>query len=331
MEGAGFQRPEFFPLDRCQVLPGDPLLQRFRPELTAYPVPHNLVTLPSMEALWEADIIASLVDSDPARLTAAATAAAYLKPHLDIGQSVVVARGRERELGVDVRLIIPGQGCLRCIGGAGELSLAMSMNYLPWLPERDLIAARGSSRVQRVQGAVDEQYRSCLTSVSTCDADARGEGERGAAGNREAMAGNALSEALRQRFGGPGVQARCDQQKVVRVETTDEIIGAYRVTEHGAEVLEHPISPSISVGTVDFSQLVDTEDEAGEGVPVADRALYLLIQPQHPEMRGVSAGQLIQHRGAARQVWSCQDLSHPVQKHLFHRDSPAVVVRTVVS
>jgi hypothetical protein len=29
------------------------LLQRFRPELTAYPIAHNVVTLPSMEALWE--------------------------------------------------------------------------------------------------------------------------------------------------------------------------------------------------------------------------------------------------------------------------------------
>lgn len=82
------------------------------------------------ESLWEADIIASLVDSEQARLIASATAAAYLKPHLDIGQSVVVARGRQRELGVDVRLIVPGQGCLQCIGGAGGLSLALSMNYL---------------------------------------------------------------------------------------------------------------------------------------------------------------------------------------------------------
>jgi hypothetical protein len=123
------------------------LLQRFRPELTAYPIPQNLVTLPSMEGLWEADIIASLVDSEQARLIASATAAAYLKPHLDIGQSVVVARGRERELGVDVRLIVPGQGCLQCIGGAGELSLAMSMNYLIRAPrvESDFREQRAGS------------------------------------------------------------------------------------------------------------------------------------------------------------------------------------------
>src|SRR5207253_4203227 len=77
----------------------------------------------------------------------AATAAAYLKPHLDIGQSVVVARGRERELGVDVRLIIPGQGCLQCIGGAGELSLAMSMYYLIRAPrvESDFREQRAGS------------------------------------------------------------------------------------------------------------------------------------------------------------------------------------------
>ena len=106
------------------------LLQRFRPEMTAYPVPHSLVTLPSMEAMWEADLLVSLVNSDQARLVASATAAAYLKPHLDIGQSVVAASGRERELGVDVRLIIPGQGCLQCIGGAGELSL-LTRHELP--------------------------------------------------------------------------------------------------------------------------------------------------------------------------------------------------------
>jgi molybdopterin/thiamine biosynthesis adenylyltransferase len=106
------------------------LLERFRPEMTAYPIPHNLATLPGMAAAWEADIVVSLVDSHAARLVASGVASAYLKPHLDIGQSVVVADGRRRELGVDVRLIVPGQGCLRCIGGAGGLSLATSMDQL---------------------------------------------------------------------------------------------------------------------------------------------------------------------------------------------------------
>jgi molybdopterin/thiamine biosynthesis adenylyltransferase len=106
------------------------LLQRFRPEMTAYAIPHNLATLPGMEAAWEADIIVSLVDSQPARLVASAVASAYLKPYLDIGQSVVVADGRRRELGVDVRLIVPGQGCLRCIGGTDRLLLATAMNQL---------------------------------------------------------------------------------------------------------------------------------------------------------------------------------------------------------
>jgi hypothetical protein len=106
------------------------LLQRFRPEMTAYPIPHDLATLPGMEAAWESDIMVSLVDSQAARLVASAVASAYLKPHLDIGQSVVVAEGRRRELGVDVRLIVPGSGCLRCIGGVGGLSLATSMDQL---------------------------------------------------------------------------------------------------------------------------------------------------------------------------------------------------------
>jgi molybdopterin/thiamine biosynthesis adenylyltransferase len=123
------------------------LLQRFRPEMTAFAVPHSLVSPRGMEALWEADLIVTAVDNVEARLVASAVAAAYLKPHLDLGQSVVAAEGERRELGVEVRLIVPGQGCLRCVGGTGGLSLAEALYRLihPLQVEEDFRRERAGS------------------------------------------------------------------------------------------------------------------------------------------------------------------------------------------
>lgn len=65
--------------------------------------------------LWS-DVVISTVDNDAARMVAAAWSSALLKPHLDIG----VAIGNDHRIGADIRLTLPSQGCLSCVGGFAQ-------------------------------------------------------------------------------------------------------------------------------------------------------------------------------------------------------------------
>lgn len=82
----------------------------------------RLVAMPitrrgALRAVAEADLLVSCVDHDGARLAVGTVAAAYLRPLLDIGTGVF-RQGRERQLGADLRLILPGESrCLACFGG----------------------------------------------------------------------------------------------------------------------------------------------------------------------------------------------------------------------
>ena len=67
-------------------------------------------------SLAAADVIVSAPDDNRARLAAALAASAYLRPHLDLGAGVF-GRGPTWRAGADVRLVLPGDGCLCCIGG----------------------------------------------------------------------------------------------------------------------------------------------------------------------------------------------------------------------
>ena len=66
--------------------------------------------------LKEADLIITAVDRDEPRWIAARLASLYLKPHLDIGTGIFEAHG-ERVMGADIRLLVPGEGCICCVGG----------------------------------------------------------------------------------------------------------------------------------------------------------------------------------------------------------------------
>jgi ThiF family protein len=70
----------------------------------------------AFEACAGADLIVSAPDDNRARLAAALAASAHLRPHLDLGSGVFFAEGR-RTAGADVRLMLPGLGCLLCAGG----------------------------------------------------------------------------------------------------------------------------------------------------------------------------------------------------------------------
>jgi hypothetical protein len=59
-----------------------------------------------------ADLILTAPDSNRARLAAAQAATVAMRPHLDVGTGI-----SSGSMGGDVRLAMPGSGCLLCIGG----------------------------------------------------------------------------------------------------------------------------------------------------------------------------------------------------------------------
>jgi hypothetical protein len=84
-------------------------------------ISRSVMSTEALSQLWSADVLISCVDSNAARLLVGAVACSYAKPLLDIGTGVFRAQGRAerntRLMGADVRLILPGDGCLFCIGG----------------------------------------------------------------------------------------------------------------------------------------------------------------------------------------------------------------------
>lgn len=71
-----------------------------------------------LPVLAGADLVVSAIDNPAARLAVATMAARFLRVHLDVGTGVF-SNGQGVEMGCDVRLSIPGEGCVHCLGGIG--------------------------------------------------------------------------------------------------------------------------------------------------------------------------------------------------------------------
>jgi molybdopterin/thiamine biosynthesis adenylyltransferase len=67
-------------------------------------------------AAMEADVLVTCADRGRPRALAALLSSALLKVHLDIGTGLLQVGG-ERLIGADVRMMLPGRGCLLCNGG----------------------------------------------------------------------------------------------------------------------------------------------------------------------------------------------------------------------
>lgn len=65
----------------------------------------------------DADVVISAVDNHVARHRVSTLAIEYVKPHLDIGTLIEPSGAAE----ADIRLLVPGDGCLHCIGGLGAV------------------------------------------------------------------------------------------------------------------------------------------------------------------------------------------------------------------
>lgn len=82
-------------------------------------------------AIGNADLIVTCVDRDAPRLRAAQLARQRLIPHLDIGTGVARTPREGRIIAADVRLLLPGCGCVRCVGGLRDLEQA---EFELWAP-----------------------------------------------------------------------------------------------------------------------------------------------------------------------------------------------------
>lgn len=95
-------------------------LQAVNSGVLLHPLPVSACTEAAVLAMQEADLLVSCVDDNAARLFVNTVATGCLKPHLDIGTGVF-SEHASRVIGADIRLILPGDGCLLCIGGAGDV------------------------------------------------------------------------------------------------------------------------------------------------------------------------------------------------------------------
>ncbi len=93
-------------------------LTRLIPDATAVAVPHRFPDAGTVSAVATADLVVSAPDDDRTRLRAGGLAYTLaLQPHLDLAAGTDQATGRA---GADVRLLLPGRGCLLCLGGVAD-------------------------------------------------------------------------------------------------------------------------------------------------------------------------------------------------------------------
>ena len=111
--------------------------QQIAPTTRWRSVPYALPAFEAVRAVAQADVVVSAVDCDAARAMASLVATLFLRPHLDIGSAL---QGSVKGLtwGVDARLLMPGQGCVACVGGfahpeeVAALASNIEISPLPW-------------------------------------------------------------------------------------------------------------------------------------------------------------------------------------------------------
>jgi adenylyltransferase/sulfurtransferase len=103
-------------LGRAKVQAVAEHLAEIVPETLVRPLALPVEDPAAFEACAAADLVVSAPDDNRARLAAALAANAHLRAHLDLGTGVF-GQGETWTAGADVRLMLPGAGCLLCAGG----------------------------------------------------------------------------------------------------------------------------------------------------------------------------------------------------------------------
>lgn len=91
-----------------------------------FSLPRSLLTPEGVDAAREADVIITCPGSDAPRLLAGALACLHLKVLLDISTSVFRRASDSLEISADIRLLLPGDGCMLCCGGVANGARALS-------------------------------------------------------------------------------------------------------------------------------------------------------------------------------------------------------------
>ncbi len=92
-------------------------LIRYRPDLLVKAIPHSLKSHEQEYCLTSCDLVVTCVDRDLARLRIAQWANRHLVTHLDLGSGVSLDTNGRKQLAGDIRLMLPGHGCVVCVGG----------------------------------------------------------------------------------------------------------------------------------------------------------------------------------------------------------------------
>jgi len=118
---------------RPKVLALAERLLLLRPDLSMTCLAAPLTGEPMVAALRRlpADLIVTAVDSDTPRLAASLVARETLTVHLDVGTSVTRDESGEMLLAGDVRLLLPGAGCVSCVGGLADREATLYELYAP--------------------------------------------------------------------------------------------------------------------------------------------------------------------------------------------------------
>lgn len=146
---------------RPKVLNRAEYLRRIRPDLEVQAISNSILDPRSIEALRPVDLIVTCVDRDAARLAVAMLANRrwWCKVHLDIGTGVFREPGH-RVMGADVRLLLPGEACVVCLGGLRNLDearfeVSAPLGVLRRGPRREWHEQRAGSLVTSNQVAVN--------------------------------------------------------------------------------------------------------------------------------------------------------------------------------
>jgi molybdopterin/thiamine biosynthesis adenylyltransferase len=146
-EMAGMHRAD---LGRSKV---EAVAERLRgigdPALSITTVAESITHRDALDAVRGCDVLVGCLDHDAGRWAAAALASLYFRPHLDIATGIH-GHGDARRMGADVRLTLPGDRCLECLGGLADpagahRALATPAAERSALDDRDWRAGRAGS------------------------------------------------------------------------------------------------------------------------------------------------------------------------------------------
>jgi molybdopterin/thiamine biosynthesis adenylyltransferase len=119
------------------------------PSLSLTTVAESITHRDALDAVRGCDVLIGCLDHDAGRWATAALASLYCRTHLDIATGIH-GHGDARRMGADVRLTLPGDRCLECLGGLADPAgahRALATPAAEWsaLTARDWRAERAGS------------------------------------------------------------------------------------------------------------------------------------------------------------------------------------------